>query len=170
MYVCDSCVCVFCLPVSQAEPETFQETNVDRLMCSLGYGGSHQVKGLSDSSTLSSQPSIGEVRQQMQLLLGNAFGLAPDEAPPSNHHHPHIHPHLHSSYNPSHTSPYSEGVTSAPGTMNHPCGGGHQHGSAYGPEIHQCSLPKPVSALIRSCNKEPQKMSVCLRWCFKQKS
>nr|XP_023841690.1 UPF0606 protein KIAA1549L-like [Salvelinus alpinus] len=126
-----------------AEPETFQETNVDRLMSSLGYGGSHQVKGLSDSSTLSSQPSIGEVRQQMQLLLGNAFGLAPDEAPPSNHHHPHIHPHLHSSYNPSHTSPYSEGVTSAPGTMNHPCGGGRQHGSAYGPEVHQCSLPKP---------------------------
>nr|XP_046202860.1 UPF0606 protein KIAA1549L-like isoform X3 [Oncorhynchus gorbuscha] len=123
--------------------EPLEETNVDRLMSSLGYGGSHQVKGLSDSSTLSSQPSIGEVRQQMQLLLGNAFGLAPDEALPSNHHHPHIHPHLHSSYNPSHTSPYSEGVTSAPGTMNHPCGGGRQHGSAYGPEIHQCSLPKP---------------------------
>ncbi|XP_021431307.2 UPF0606 protein KIAA1549L isoform X2 [Oncorhynchus mykiss] len=123
--------------------EPLEETNVDRLMSSLGYGGSHQVKGLSDSSTLSSQPSIGEVRQQMQLLLGNAFGLAPDEALPSNHHHPHIHPHLHSSYNPSHTSPYSEGVTSAPGTMNHPCGGGRQHGSAYGPEMHQCSLPKP---------------------------
>ncbi|XP_041693787.2 UPF0606 protein KIAA1549L isoform X2 [Coregonus clupeaformis] len=124
--------------------EPFEETNVDRLMSSLGYGGSHQVKGLSDSSTLSSQPSIGEVRQQMQLLLGNAFGLAPDEAPPANHHHhPHLHPHLHSSYNPSHTSPYSEGVTSAPGTMNHPCGGGRQRGSPYGPEMHQCSLPKP---------------------------
>uniref|UniRef100_A0A4W5JY22 KIAA1549-like a n=1 Tax=Hucho hucho TaxID=62062 RepID=A0A4W5JY22_9TELE len=123
--------------------EPFEETNVDRLMSSLGYGGSHQVKGLSDSSTLSSQPSLGEVRQQMQLLLGNAFGLAPDEAPPANHHHPHLHPHLHSSYNPSHTSPYSEGVTSAPGTMNHPCGGGRQRGSAYGQEIHQCSLPKP---------------------------
>nr|XP_029490635.1 UPF0606 protein KIAA1549L-like isoform X3 [Oncorhynchus nerka] len=127
-----------------AEPETFQETNVDRLMCSLGYGGSHQVKGLSDSSTLSSQPSIDEVRQQMHILLGNAFGLAPDEpSPASHHHHHHPHPHLHSSYNPSHTSAYSEGVTSAPGTMNHPCGGGHQRGSAYGPDIHQCSLPKP---------------------------
>ncbi|XP_041746437.2 UPF0606 protein KIAA1549L-like isoform X4 [Coregonus clupeaformis] len=127
-----------------AEPEPFQETNVDRLMSSLGYGGSHQVKGLSDSSTLSSQPSIDEVRQQMHILLGNAFGLAADEPPPgSHHHHHHPHPHLHSSYNPSHTSAYSEGVTSAPGTMNHPCGGGHQSGSAYGPEIHQCSLPKP---------------------------
>ncbi|KAL0968565.1 hypothetical protein UPYG_G00268570 [Umbra pygmaea] len=127
-----------------AEPEPFEETSVDRLMSSLGYSGSHQVKGLSDSSTLSSQPSINEVRQQMHLLLGNAFGLAPDEPPSVNHHHhPHPHPHLHSSYNPSHTSPYSEGVTSAPGTMNYPCGGGRQRGSAYGPEIHQCSLPKP---------------------------
>ncbi|KAJ8002795.1 hypothetical protein DPEC_G00162680 [Dallia pectoralis] len=127
-----------------AEPEPFEETNVDRLMSSLGYGGSHQVKGLSDSSTLSSQPSINEVRQQMHLLLGNAFGLAPDEPPSNNHHHHrHAHPHLHSSYNPSHTSPYSEGVTSAPGTMNHPCGGIRQRGPGYGPEMHQCSLPKP---------------------------
>ncbi|XP_019896148.2 UPF0606 protein KIAA1549L isoform X3 [Esox lucius] len=127
-----------------AEPEPFEETNVDRLMSSLGYSGSHQVKGLSDSSTLSSQPSINEVQQQMHMLLGNAFGLAPDEPPTANsHHHRHPHPHLHSSYNPSHTSPYSEGVTSAPGTMNHPCGGGRQRGPAYGPEMHQCSLPKP---------------------------
>ncbi|XP_046906815.1 UPF0606 protein KIAA1549L [Hypomesus transpacificus] len=129
------------------EPEPFEETNVDRLMSSLGYGGSHRVKGHSDSSTLSSQPSIDEVRQQMHMLLGNAFGLAPDEPPPpaaaaasSHHRHPHHHGHPHSSYNPSHTSPYSEGVTSAPGTMNHPCGGRQRPG--YG-EMHQCSLPKP---------------------------
>ncbi|XP_056596265.1 LOW QUALITY PROTEIN: UPF0606 protein KIAA1549L [Triplophysa dalaica] len=122
------------------EPEPFEETDVDRLLSSLGFGAGHQVKGHSDSSTLSSQPSIDEVRQQMHLLLDNAFGLASAEPAPSNHHHHHHHPH--SSYNPSHGSPYMDGVTSAPGTMNHP-NGALQRGSSFGPDMHQCSLPKP---------------------------
>ncbi|XP_057185738.1 UPF0606 protein KIAA1549L isoform X2 [Triplophysa rosa] len=122
------------------EPEPFEETDVDRLLSSLGFGGGHQVKGHSDSSTLSSQPSIDEVRQQMHLLLDNAFGLASAEPAPSNHHHHHHHPH--SAYNPSHGSPYMDGVTSAPGTMNHP-NGALQRGSSFGPDMHQCSLPKP---------------------------
>ncbi|KAM3870239.1 UPF0606 protein KIAA1549L [Diretmus argenteus] len=137
------------------EPEPFEETNVDRLMSSLGYGGGSTGTGNgslgvkahrgSDSSTLSSQPSIDEVRTQMHMLLGNAFSLAPPDhdppSPPTNHHHHHHH-HAHSAYNPSHTSPYSEGVTSAPGTMNHPCGGRQRSTPGYG-DLHQCSLPKP---------------------------
>ncbi|XP_051545181.1 UPF0606 protein KIAA1549L-like isoform X2 [Myxocyprinus asiaticus] len=123
------------------EPEPFEETDVDRLLSSLGFGGDHQVKGHSDSSTLSSQPSIDEVRQQMHLLLDNAFGLASAEPTPTNHHHHHHH-HPHNSYNPSHSRPYLDGVTSAPGTMNHP-NGALQHGSSFGPDMHQCSLPKP---------------------------
>nr|XP_055049080.1 UPF0606 protein KIAA1549L isoform X5 [Misgurnus anguillicaudatus] len=122
------------------EPEPFEETDVDRLLSSLGFGGGHQAKGHSDSSTLSSQPSIDEVRQQMHLLLDNAFGLASPEPTPDNHHHHHHHPH--SAYNPSHGSPYMDGVTSAPGTMNHP-NGPIQRGPSFGPDMHQCSLPKP---------------------------
>ncbi|XP_030587279.1 UPF0606 protein KIAA1549L isoform X2 [Archocentrus centrarchus] len=135
------------------EPEPFEETNVDRLMSSLGYGGGSTGTGNSslgvkahrgsDSSTLSSQPSIDEVRTQMHMLLGNAFSLAPPDhdppSPPSNHRHHHHHPH--SAYNPSNTSHYSDGVTSAPGTMNHPCGG-RQRSIGY-EDMHQCSLPKP---------------------------
>uniref|UniRef100_A0AAQ6IME1 KIAA1549-like a n=1 Tax=Anabas testudineus TaxID=64144 RepID=A0AAQ6IME1_ANATE len=136
------------------EPEPFEETNVDRLMSSLGYGGGSTGTGNgslgvkahrgSDSSTLSSQPSIDEVRTQMHMLLGNAFSLAPPDhdppSPPTNSHHHHHH-HAHSAYNPSHTSHYSDGVTSAPGTMNHPCGG-RQRSTGY-EDMHQCSLPKP---------------------------
>uniref|UniRef100_UPI0037E8A959 UPF0606 protein KIAA1549L isoform X2 n=1 Tax=Semicossyphus pulcher TaxID=241346 RepID=UPI0037E8A959 len=135
------------------EPEQFEETNVDRLMSSLGYGGGSTGTGTgslgvkahrgSDSSTLSSQPSIDEVRTQMHMLLGNAFSLAPqDHDPPSPHtNHHHHHHHAHRAYNPSHTSHYSDGVTSAPGTMNHPCGG-RQRSTGY-EDMHQCSLPKP---------------------------
>ncbi|XP_049930224.1 UPF0606 protein KIAA1549L [Epinephelus moara] len=136
------------------EPEPFEETNVDRLMSSLGYGGGSTGTGNgslgvkahrgSDSSTLSSQPSIDEVRTQMHMLLGNAFSLAPPDhdppSPPTNSHHHHHH-HAHRAYNPSHTSHYSDGVTSAPGTMNHPCGG-RQRSAGY-EDMHQCSLPKP---------------------------
>ncbi|XP_014864626.1 PREDICTED: UPF0606 protein KIAA1549L-like isoform X2 [Poecilia mexicana] len=135
------------------EPEPFEETNVDRLMSSLGYGGGSTGTGNSslgvkahrgsDSSTLSSQPSIDEVRTQMHMLLGNAFSLAPPDhdppSPPTNHRHHHHH--AHSVYNPSHSSHYSDGVTSAPGTMNHPCGG-RQRSAGY-EDMHQCSLPKP---------------------------
>lgn len=124
-----------------AEPEPFEETDVDRLMSSLGFGGSHQIKGHSDSSTLSSQPSIDEVRQQMHLLLDNAFGLASAEPTSGSRHH-HHHPHPHTQYNPSQSSPYSDGVTSAPGTMDHPAGA-LQRGSSFEPDMHQCSLPKP---------------------------
>ncbi|XP_063052111.1 UPF0606 protein KIAA1549L [Engraulis encrasicolus] len=159
------------------EPEPFEETDVDRLMSSLGFGGvvggvgvggvSVGVggvgvgggKGHSDSSTLSSQPSIDEVRQQMHLLLDSAFGLAPSEAPPTpnGHHHHHHHRHLphhpppqpppqHSSYGAHHhhSNPYGDGVTSAPGTMNHPVAP-LQRGTSFPepPEMHQCSLPKP---------------------------
>ncbi|XP_068595726.1 UPF0606 protein KIAA1549L [Brachionichthys hirsutus] len=137
------------------EPEPFAETNVDRLMSSLGFGGGSTSTGNgslgvkahrgSDSSTLSSQPSIDEVRSQMHMLLGNAFSLAPPDhdppSPPTNRHHHHHHPHAHRAYNPSHTSHYSDGVTSAPGTMNHPCGG-RQRSTGY-EDMHQCSLPKP---------------------------
>ncbi|KAF3689191.1 UPF0606 protein KIAA1549L [Channa argus] len=136
------------------EPEPFEETNVDHLMTSLGYGGGSTGTGKgslgvkahrgSDSSTLSSQPSIDEVRTQMHMLLGNAFSLAPPDhdppSPPTNSHHHHHH-HPHRAYNPSHTSHYSDGVTSAPGTMNHPCGG-RQRSTGY-EDMHQCSLPKP---------------------------
>ncbi|KAM8891525.1 UPF0606 protein KIAA1549L isoform 2-T3 [Spinachia spinachia] len=136
-----------------AEPEPFEETNMDRLMSSLGYGGvsigtgnsSLGVKAHrgSDSSTLSSQPSIDEVRTKMHMLLGNTFSLGPPEhdppSPPTNHHRHHHH--AHRAYNPSHTSHYSDGVTSAPGTMNHPCGG-RQRSAGY-EDMHQCSLPKP---------------------------
>ncbi|XP_023811712.1 UPF0606 protein KIAA1549L isoform X2 [Oryzias latipes] len=135
------------------EPEPFEETNMDRLMSSLGYGGGSTGTGNSsigvkahrgsDSSTLSSQPSINEVRSQMHMLLGNAFSLAPPDhdppSPPTNHRH-HLH-HAHSAYNPSHSSHYSDGVTSAPGTMNHPCGG-RQRSLGF-EDMHQCSLPKP---------------------------
>ncbi|XP_077938598.1 UPF0606 protein KIAA1549L isoform X5 [Gasterosteus aculeatus] len=136
-----------------AEPEPFEETNMDRLMSSLGYGGGSTGTGNgslgvkahrgSDSSTLSSQPSIDEVRTQMHMLLGNAFSLAPPDhdppSPPTNHHRHHYQ--AHRAYNPSHTSHYSDGVTSAPGTMNHPCGG-RQRSAGY-EDMHQCSLPKP---------------------------
>ncbi|XP_051917946.1 UPF0606 protein KIAA1549L isoform X2 [Hippocampus zosterae] len=136
------------------EPEPFEETNVDHLISSLGYGGGSTGTGNgslgvkahrgSDSSTLSSQPSIDDVRTQMHMLLGNAFSLAPPDhdppSPPTNRRHHHHH-HVHSAYNPSHTSHYSDGVTSAPGTMNHPCGN-RQRSLGY-EDLHQCSLPKP---------------------------
>uniref|UniRef100_A0AAV2KYX3 Uncharacterized protein n=1 Tax=Knipowitschia caucasica TaxID=637954 RepID=A0AAV2KYX3_KNICA len=130
------------------EPEPFEETNVDRLMSSLGFTGVSSGTGSlgvrahrgSDSSTLSSQPSIDEVRSQMRMLLGNAFSLAPPDhdppSPPTNHLR-----HAHSAYNPSHAGHYSDGATSAPGTMNHPCGG-RQRSVPY-EDMHQCSLPKP---------------------------
>ncbi|XP_061140104.1 UPF0606 protein KIAA1549L isoform X2 [Syngnathus typhle] len=136
------------------EPEPFEETNVDHLMSSLGYGGGSTGTGNgslgvkahrgSDSSTLSSQPSIDDVRTQMHMLLGNAFSLAPPDhdppSPPTNRRHHHHH-HVRSAYNPSHSSHYSDGVTSAPGTMNHPCGS-RQRSLGY-EDLHQCSLPKP---------------------------
>ncbi|KAJ8413003.1 hypothetical protein AAFF_G00105850 [Aldrovandia affinis] len=105
------------------EPELIEETNVDRLMGSKGYAGGRQVKGHSETSTLSSQPSIDEVRQQMHLLLEEAFSLA---SAGRSHGHAHYH-HLHSPYSPGQPIPYSD--------MWVP---------AYGPDAYQCSLPKPA--------------------------
>ncbi|XP_061102964.1 UPF0606 protein KIAA1549L-like [Conger conger] len=122
------------------EPELIEETNVDRLTGSKGYASGRQVKGHSETSTLSSQPSIDEVRQQMHLLLEEAFSLA--SAGRSTHGHPQYH-HLHGPYSPGQALPYSDMVTSAPGTMNRPHGG-LQWVPAYGPDVYQCSLPKPA--------------------------
>lgn len=138
-----SLVFYVCVCVSQAEPEPFEETDVDRLMSSLGFGGSHHVKGHSDSSTLSSQPSIDEVRQQMHLLLDNAFGLASAEPSGRSHHQHHSRHGPHPPYPPTQSGPYADGVTSAPGTMDHPAGA-LQRGPSFEPDMHQCSLPKPV--------------------------
>ncbi|CAL8376067.1 unnamed protein product, partial [Arctogadus glacialis] len=185
-----------------AEAEPFEETNVDRrLMTSLGFGGgggtgstrngSLGVKGHrgSDSSTLSSQPSIDEPCLDelcldepcldelcldepcldepcldepcldepcldepcldepcpwtvMPLFLSRAgsgsYGLLDPYA--ASHHR--YNPHAHTAYNPAHTAPYCGGVTSAPGTMNLPCGGRQRSAPGYG-DVHQCSLPKP---------------------------
>uniref|UniRef100_A0A8B9FDS5 Uncharacterized protein n=1 Tax=Amazona collaria TaxID=241587 RepID=A0A8B9FDS5_9PSIT len=116
------------------EPEIIEETNVDRVNEPRGYVRSRQAKGHSETSTLSSQPSIDEVRQQMHMLLEEAFSLASaghggqsrQEAYSST-------PHL----------PYSEVVTSAPGTMTRPRAG-VQWVPTYRPEVYQYSLPRPA--------------------------
>uniref|UniRef100_A0A8C0FX87 KIAA1549 like n=1 Tax=Bubo bubo TaxID=30461 RepID=A0A8C0FX87_BUBBB len=116
------------------EPEIIEETNVDRVNEPRSYTRSRQAKGHSETSTLSSQPSIDEVRQQMHMLLEEAFSLASaghggqsrQEAYSSA-------PHL----------PYSEVVTSAPGTMTRPRGG-VQWVPTYRPEMYQYSLPRPA--------------------------
>ncbi|XP_010129183.1 PREDICTED: UPF0606 protein KIAA1549L-like, partial [Buceros rhinoceros silvestris] len=115
------------------EPEIIEETNVDRVNEPRNYARSRQAKGHSETSTLSSQPSIDEVRQQMHMLLEEAFSLASaghggqsrQEAYSSA-------PHL----------PYSEVVTSAPGTMTR-TRGGVQWVPTYRPEMYQYSLPRP---------------------------
>ncbi|XP_036952098.1 UPF0606 protein KIAA1549 isoform X2 [Acanthopagrus latus] len=126
------------------EPELIEETNVDRLMGPRGYMYGRGLKGHSETSTLSSQPSIDEVRQQMHLLLEEAFSLASGgQSTSGRHSHHHHHP------PPDHYShappplPYADVVTSAPGTMS--CGrGGLQWVPSYGAEVYQCSLPKPA--------------------------
>ncbi|XP_054472883.1 UPF0606 protein KIAA1549L [Anoplopoma fimbria] len=125
------------------EPELIEETNVDRLMGPRGFMYGQGLKGHSETSTLSSQPSIDEVRQQMHLLLEEAFSLASGGQSTSGRHSHHHHP------PPDHYSPappplpYADVVTSAPGTMS--CGrGGLQWVPSYGAEMYQCSLPKPA--------------------------
>ncbi|XP_055769946.1 UPF0606 protein KIAA1549L isoform X2 [Salvelinus fontinalis] len=134
------------------EPELIEETNVDRLIGPRGgYVCPRGVKGHSETSTLSSQPSIDEVRQQMHLLLEEAFSLASGghSSTAGRHHHSH-HPHPHHGYHHGHYSPgppplpYSDVVTSAPGTMSRGRGGGLQWVPAYGAEMYQCSLPRPA--------------------------
>ena len=138
-------MCVeFYFLIFQTEPELIEETNVDRLMdsrrCMYGRG----LKGHSETSSLSSQPSIDEVRQQMHLLLEEAFSLASGgqstSGRPSHHHHPPLDNYNHA----PRPLPYADVVTSAPGTMSYGQGG-LQWVPSYGADVFQCSLPKPVS-------------------------
>ncbi|XP_039650098.1 UPF0606 protein KIAA1549L isoform X2 [Perca fluviatilis] len=125
------------------EPELIEETNVDRLMGPREYMYGRGLKGPSETSTLSSQPSIDEVRQQMHLLLEEAFSLASGGQSTSGRHSRHHHPPS-DQYSPAPPPlPYADVVTSAPGTMS--CGrGGLQWVPSYGAEMYQCSLPKPA--------------------------
>ncbi|XP_077144228.1 UPF0606 protein KIAA1549L homolog isoform X2 [Ranitomeya variabilis] len=114
------------------EPEMIEETNIDRVKQSRTYIKSHQAKGHSETSTLSSQPSIDEVRQQMHMLLEEAFSLASaGHGGPKRQADP---------YGSVHHLPYTEVVTSAPGTMARPR---MQWVPTYGPEMYQYSLPRP---------------------------
>ncbi|XP_049636032.1 UPF0606 protein KIAA1549L homolog isoform X2 [Suncus etruscus] len=117
------------------EPEIIEETNIDRVNEPRGYSRSRQAKGHSETSTLSSQPSIDEVRQQMHLLLEEAFSLAS-----SGHAGQSRHPEV---YGSTQHLPYSEVVTSAPGTMTRPRAG-VQWVPTYRPEMYQYSLPRPA--------------------------
>lgn len=117
------------------EPEVIEETNVDRVKESRRYAKSRQMKGHSETSTLSSQPSIDEVRQQMHMLLEEAFSLAS-----SGHAGTKRQP---EPYTSAQQLPYSEVVTSAPGTMTRPRGA-VQWVPTYAPETYQYSLPRPT--------------------------
>ncbi|XP_036896372.1 UPF0606 protein KIAA1549L homolog isoform X2 [Sturnira hondurensis] len=117
------------------EPEIIEETNIDRVNEPRSYARSRQVKGHSETSTLSSQPSIDEVRQQMHMLLEEAFSLASaGHAGQSRHQ---------EAYGSTQHLPYSEVVTSAPGTMTRPRAG-VQWVPTYRPEMYQYSLPRPA--------------------------
>ncbi|XP_042611610.1 UPF0606 protein KIAA1549L isoform X2 [Cyprinus carpio] len=124
------------------EPEIIEETDVDRLVGRHYFGCGRQIKGQSETSTLSSQPSIDEVRQQMHLLLEEAFSLASaGHSTSSRHHHSH-HPHPSlGPYGLGPVIPYSEVVTSAPGTTSQGQGG-LQWVPAYRPDPYQSSLAK----------------------------
>ncbi|NXO31896.1 K154L protein, partial [Cisticola juncidis] len=116
------------------EPEIIEETNVDRVGEARNYGRARQAKGHSETSTLSSQPSIDEVRQQMHMLLEEAFSLASagHGAQPRQ-----------DAYGSAPHLPYAEVVTSAPGTMTRPRAG-VQWVPTYRPEVYQYSLPRPA--------------------------
>ncbi|KAM3919912.1 UPF0606 protein KIAA1549L homolog [Leptodactylus fuscus] len=114
------------------EPEIIEETNIDHVKQARTYIKSRQAKGHSETSTLSSQPSIDEVRQQMHMLLEEAFSLASaGRGGPKRQADP---------YASAQHMPYSEVVTSAPGTMARPR---MQWVPTYGPEMYQYSLPRP---------------------------
>ncbi|XP_004718129.2 UPF0606 protein KIAA1549L homolog, partial [Echinops telfairi] len=117
------------------EPEIIEETNIDRINEPRGYGRARQVKGHSETSTLSSQPSIDEVRQQMHMLLEEAFSLASAGHGGQSRHQ--------ETYGSAQHLPYSEVVTSAPGTMTRPRTG-VQWVPTYRPEMYQYSLPRPA--------------------------
>ncbi|XP_074855073.1 UPF0606 protein KIAA1549L homolog [Carettochelys insculpta] len=116
------------------EPEMIEETNIDQVNEPRSYTRSRQAKVHSETSTLSSQPSIDEVRQQMHMLLEEAFSLASAGHGGQNRQDPHT--------SAQHLS-YSEVVTSAPGTMTRPRGG-VQWMPTYRPEMYQYSLPRPA--------------------------
>uniref|UniRef100_A0A8C3RDZ8 KIAA1549 like n=1 Tax=Cyanoderma ruficeps TaxID=181631 RepID=A0A8C3RDZ8_9PASS len=116
------------------EPEIIEETNVDRVNEPRNYGRARQAKGHSETSTLSSQPSIDEVRQQMHMLLEEAFSLASAG---------HGGQPRQDAYGSAPHLPYSEVVTSAPGTMTRPRAG-VQWVPTYRPEMYQYSLPRPA--------------------------
>ncbi|XP_048341555.1 UPF0606 protein KIAA1549L homolog isoform X2 [Sphaerodactylus townsendi] len=117
------------------EPEMIEETNVDRVNEPRNYTRPHQAKGHSETSTLSSQPSIDEVRQQMHMLLEEAFSLASaGHGGQSRQQDP---------YSSTQHLPYAEVVTSAPGTISRPRGG-IQWVPTYRPEVYQYSLPRPA--------------------------
>lgn len=124
------------LLIPQTEPELIEETNIDRVNDTRGYARSRQMKGHSETSTLSSQPSIDEVRQQMHMLLEEAFSLASAGHVGQSRHQ--------EAYGSAQHLPYSEVVTSAPGTMTRPMAG-VQWVPTYRPEMYQYSLPRPVS-------------------------
>nr|XP_008104949.1 PREDICTED: UPF0606 protein KIAA1549L homolog isoform X2 [Anolis carolinensis] len=117
------------------EPEMIEETNVDRVNEPRNYTRAHQAKGHSETSTLSSQPSIDEVRQQMHMLLEEAFSLASAGHNGQSR--------QQDAYSSTQNLPYSEVVTSAPGTMSRPRGG-IQWVPTYRPEVYQYSLPRPA--------------------------
>ncbi|KAM9860637.1 UPF0606 protein KIAA1549L [Aulostomus maculatus] len=133
-------------PWKITEPELIEETNVDHLVGQRGYMYGRGLKGHSETSTLSSQPSIDEVRQQMHLLLEEAFSLASGGQSTSGRHSHHHHHHQPppEQYSPAPPPlPYADVVTSAPGTIS--CGqGGLQWVPSYGTDMYQCSVPKPA--------------------------
>ncbi|XP_032417034.1 UPF0606 protein KIAA1549L isoform X2 [Xiphophorus hellerii] len=124
------------------EPELIEETNVDHLLGPRRYMYGRGLKGHSETSTLSSQPSIDEVRQQMHLLLEEAFSLASGGQSTSGRHGHHQQPPP-DQYSPAPPLPYADVVSSVPGTMSSGRGGLHWVPS-YGADIYQCSLPKPL--------------------------
>ncbi|XP_042197521.1 UPF0606 protein KIAA1549L [Callorhinchus milii] len=115
------------------EPELIEETNIDRIVEARTSARSRPPKGHSETSTLSSQPSIDEVRQHMHQLLEEAFSLASAGRGAHNRHQMHY----------SAGQPYTELVTSAPGTMTR-SRGGVQWVPTYGQDMYQYSLPRPA--------------------------
>lgn len=132
--------------VLQTEPEIIKETNVDHLMGPRRYTYGRGFKDHSETSTLSSQPSIDKVRQQMHLLLEEAFSLASGGQSTTgrqSHHHQNSSDHYNSAPPPL---AYADMGTSVPGTMRSGLGG-LQWVPSCAADVYQYSLPKPVSGL-----------------------
>ncbi|XP_069759132.1 UPF0606 protein KIAA1549L isoform X2 [Narcine bancroftii] len=117
------------------EPELIEETNVDRITEPRNAVRGRQAKGHSESSTLSSQPSIDEVRQHMHQLLEEAFSLASSGRVSHGRHQVHC--------SVGQPLPYTELVTSAPGTMSR-SRAGFQWVPSHSQDLCQYSLPRPA--------------------------